>query len=494
MRLDELLKSLLAYALKQGILDPVDKEYAVNQLLYLFQIDALDPQAFPVEDDVFSLLDQLLDIAVSHGLIEADTIQLRDHFEAKMFDCLMPRPAEIDRRFRELYKQGPKVATDWFYQLSKATNYIKTKRTDTNIHYKYGKSSYAPLDITINLSKPEKDPKLIAMMLGKETSDYPACALCMENVGFYGTLDKASRSNHRVVSIDLLRDKAAWGFQYSPYSYFNEHCIVLKKAHVPMNVDKTTFAELVDFVNRFPHYLIGSNAGLPIVGGSILNHYHFQGGRHVFPIERAAVLHRFKKHGVDIELLDWPISTIRLIAKNEDRLLDMAGDLLDAWTRYSNKALSLFAQTDKPHNAVTPIVKLDGSNYVMYFVLRNNFAPHDRPYGLFHPREEYFHIKKENIGLIEVMGLAVLPGRLKSELEQTREVLLGNKALSECPDLAKHAAWIQGFDDLPEGVDAIDSYLKDQVGKVFELVLEDCGVFKRDQFAAFRDFVEKAVL
>jgi UDPglucose--hexose-1-phosphate uridylyltransferase len=494
MRLDELLKGLLSYALKQGILDPVDKEYAINQLLYLFKKDALEAHCQEVEGDVFLLLEELLDLAVAQGLIEENSLQLRDHFEAKLFDCLMPRPSEVDRRFRELYKQGPKVATDWFYRLSKATNYIKTRRIDTNIHYQYLNSSYAPLDITINLSKPEKDPKLIAMMAGKEVPDYPSCALCMENVGFYGTFDKASRSNHRVVSIDLLRDKGTWGFQYSPYSYFNEHCIVLKKAHVPMNVDKTTFAELVDFVNRFPHYLIGSNAGLPIVGGSILNHYHFQGGRHVFPIERAAVLHRFKKKGVDIELLDWPLSTIRLTAKNEDLLLDMAGDLLDAWTRYSNPPLSLFAQTDKPHNAVTPIVKLDGSSYVMYFVLRNNYAPPNRPYGLFHPRDEYFHIKKENIGLIEVMGLAVLPGRLKAELEQTREVLMGDKSLSACPELAKHAPWIRSFEQIPTNQEDIDAYLQDQVGKVFEQVLEDCGVFKRDQFAAFREFVEKAVL
>lgn len=494
MRLHELIRGLFAYAEGNGILDPADREYALNQILWLFKEDAFDFDAEPAEGDIFAVLDELLDIAVQKGLIEQDSVQLRDHFEAKLFDVLMPRPAEIDRRFKELYKKGPKAATEWFYALSKATNYIKTRRIATNLHYTYQKSTYAPLDITINLSKPEKDPRLIAMMAGKEAADYPSCALCMENVGFYGTLDKASRSNHRVVSLDLLRDKGTWGFQYSPYSYFNEHCIVLKKAHVPMNVDKTTFAELVDFVNRFPHYLIGSNAGLPIVGGSILNHYHFQGGRHAFPIEKAKVLYRLRKRGVDVELLDWPLSTIRLVSNNEDRLLDLAGELFDAWKAYSNEGLSIHAQTDKPHNTVTPIVKLDGSNYVMYFVLRNNFAPEDRPYGLFHPREAYFHIKKENIGLIEVMGLAVLPGRLKAELEQIREVLLGNKKASQCPDIAKHADWMKGFAAVPADADGIDSYLKDQVGDVFEKVLEDCGVFKRTDFAAFRGFVEKCVL
>ncbi len=484
-----LLNQLLQYSLQNDILALDDKEYAINQLLQLFRLDAFTPLENIEQPDFYQLLDDLVDYALNTGLIASNVEPLRDNFEAKMMDCFLPRPSEINRIFRDLYKKGPKVATDWFYRLSKATNYIKTQRVKKNIEYKYT-GKYAPLDITINLSKPEKDPKLIALQAGLTNANYPACALCMENVGFYGTLDKAPRSNHRVVSLTLNHEKNAWGLQYSPYSYFNEHCIVLKKAHIPMKVDHDTFAELLDFVNQFPHYLIGSNAGLPIVGGSILNHYHFQGGRYDFPIESARVVHRLKRHGVEVEVLDWPVSVVRLVGSNENQLLDLADQLFEAWKKYSNPRLQLFSQTDQPHNTVTPIVKLVGSKYHFYLVLRNNYAPTDRPYGLYHPREAYFHIKKENIGLIEVMGLAVLPGRLKAELDAIREHFKSPKNLDTDPLLQKHRDWIEALTSRPEDPLAWEAYLRQEVGKVFELVLEDCGVFKSQDRAEFIRFVE----
>jgi UDPglucose--hexose-1-phosphate uridylyltransferase len=484
-----LLNQLVIYAIKVGILDRDDQEYAINQLLYVFRLDSFTQIEEAKESDFHELLEQLLAYALRQGLIEADLEPLRDNFEAKIMDCFLPRPAELNRQFRDHYKKGPKIATEWFYRLSKATNYIKTMRVKKNIEYKYS-GKYTPLDITINLSKPEKDPKLIALQAGLPSANYPACALCMENVGFYGTLDKAPRSNHRVISLTLNHEKNAWGFQYSPYSYFNEHCIVLKKAHIPMKVDRDTFAELIDFVNQFPHYLIGSNAGLPIVGGSILNHYHFQGGRYDFPIESARVVHHLKRRGVEIEILDWPMSVIRLIGSNENQLLDMAEQVFEAWKKYSNPSLQLFSQTDKPHNTVTPIVKLIGSKYHFYLVLRNNYAPSNRPYGLFHPREEYFHIKKENIGLIEVMGLAVLPGRLKTELDAIRDHLKSPRDLSTDPLLQKHRDWILSLTSIPADPALWEDYLRQEVGKVFELVLEDCGVFQSQDRNEFIRFVE----
>ncbi|MDP2425615.1 MAG: UDP-glucose--hexose-1-phosphate uridylyltransferase [bacterium] len=489
--IEQKLKNLIGYAIKESLLSIENIEYATNSLLYLFKLDQM-PEMSSQEVEIYSLLEEILNYAVERGLIEQNIETYRDHFEAKMMDCFLPRPSELNMLFRERKKIGPKTATDFFYHLSKATNYIKVKRNAKNIEYVYN-GKYAPLQITINLSKPEKDPKLIAL-LGKTTQkNYPKCALCMENVGFYGTLDKASRSNHRVVDLTINHQKNAWGLQYSPYAYFNEHCIILKKEHTPMSVDSSTFEELVDFINQFPHYMIGSNAGLPIVGGSILNHYHFQGGRHHFPIEQAKVLRSWKKKGVEVEVIDWPMSTIVVTSDHENKLLDMVNDIFDAWKKYNNPAIQLFSHTIEDHNTVTPILRLEGSKYKMILVLRNNFAPESRPYGLYHPREQYFNIKKENIGLIEVMGLAVLPGRLKTELDLIRSCLEQHMPLSTYSELLKHQEWVSTFEnDLPE-TENLDSYLKEQVGKVFEKVLEDCAVFSIDQREAFFSFVESAI-
>jgi len=492
MTINYLLNQLIHYAENEKLLIKEDKEYTINLLLFLFRQDSYIEEEIIEKLDFFVLLDALLDYAVKAGLIDADIESSRDNFEAKMMDAFLPRPSEMNRIFNQLYKQAPKIATDYFYQLSKATNYIKTDRINKNITYKYA-GKYAELDITINLSKPEKDPKTISLLKNVKSENYPKCALCMENVGFYGTLEKAPRSNHRVVDITLNHEKNAWGLQYSPYSYYNEHAIILKKIHEPMRVDSTTFKELIDFINKFPHYMIGSNAGLPIVGGSILSHYHFQGGRFDFPIEKARVLNHFKKRRVDIEILDWPLSVVRVSGKNEFDVLDYVNLIFEAWKGYTNQSLNIFAETTEKHNTITPIVKLKDGSYQFYVVLRNNITTPERTFGLFHPRDEYFHIKKENIGLIEVMGLAVLPGRLKTELDLIKQCLINDENPTNYPDLQKHLDWIQTLKEKNVAAEQLDDVLKSEVGHIFEKVLEDCGVFKSKDIKDFSLFVEKAI-
>lgn len=490
--IDQAISKLLAYGLQEGILNPKDQEYATNQLLYLLQkpsFEYIEPEEEII--DFFEVMDVLLEDAISRGLIE-DELTQKDHFEAKLVDCLMPRPSQIDERFRQLYKKAPRYATDDFYTFSKKTNYIKTRRIALNQQFEY-EGKYAPLQISINLSKPEKDPLKIKHENALTQTDYPKCALCMENVGFYGNDKIASRSNHRVITLTINHEKDAWGFQYSPYSYFNEHCIVLKKEHIPMKVDSTTFAELIDFVNQFPHYLMGSNAGLPIVGGSILSHYHFQGGRAEFPIEKANVLKTYKEGKIEIDVLDWPVSTILVKGNNENKLLDMVNRIVDRWKTFDNEEIGLLSKTTEEHNTVTPIVKINGANYYFYLVLRNNRTTETRPYGLFHPQEKYFHIKKENIGLIEVMGLAILPGRLDKELALIESVLLGNQQLDDLKELKAHREWVEELRLRKPDETPLTPWLQQEVGHVFEAVLEDCGVFKRNQQKEFLTFVEKAI-
>lgn len=493
MTINALLNQLIDYAEKKSLLDKSNREYAINQLLYLFKLDNFYEEKVESELDFYELLDALLSYAVDANLIEENIESYKDNFEAKMMDAFLPRPSEINQMFNDLFKKAPKYATDFFYQFSINTNYIKSERIKKNINYKYT-GKYGDLDITINLSKPEKDPKTIALISDVKSENYPKCALCMENIGFYGTIEKAPRSNHRVIDITLNHEKNAWGFQYSPYSYYNEHAIIIKKVHEPMKVDEKTFIELIDFINKFPHYMIGSNAGLPIVGGSILSHYHFQGGRYDFPIENARVLRSYKKKRVQIEILDWPLSVVRITGKNEFDVLDYVNIIFSAWKQYTNESLSIFAKTDNYHNTITPIVKLKDGSYQFYVVLRNNITTPERPYGLFHPRDEYFHIKKENIGLIEVMGLAVLPGRLKAELDLIKNCLLNNEDPNQYQDLIKHISWIEEIKHKNYSADQIDDFLKAEVGAVFEKVLEDCGVFKSKDISYFSDFIEKAII
>ncbi len=485
------INQLIQYGKNHLHLGLGDEYFAVNQILYLLKLTHFEWEDVDPKVDFFEVIESILDYAVQNQILETDSINERDAFEAKIVDCLLPRPSELNRLFFQKYKTGPLTATTFFHDLSKASNYIKTKRIEQNVQYTFH-GKYAPLQITINLSKPEKDPKDIqkqAMIKDK----YPTCVLCMENVGVYQSTSLAPRSNHRVISLTLNHEENAWGFQYSPYAYFNEHCIILRKVHSPMYVNESTFDELVDFINKFPHYMIGSNAGLPIVGGSILNHHHFQGGRNDFPIEQARVLQKYKKGKVHYEVLDWPLSVIRVSSNNENALLDAVKEVYQSWYRYDNPKLNIHRHTTSDHNTLTPILKLNGAMYEFYLVLRNNFATEEQPYGLYHPREELFHIKKENIGLIEVMGLAILPGRLLSELDQIEECLVEGNDPNTYPDLEKHLPWIETLKTKDFTKETCMDMLKEEVGKVFEEVLEDCNVFKYGSKEDLFKFVESVI-
>ncbi len=489
--INQRLNELIVYAQNHLYLGLDDEYYSVNQMLYLLQLNSFTKEVIKHEVDFFETMEFVLNYALEHHILESNSVIDRDAFEAKIVDCLLPRPSELTKMFQIKYKTGPLTATNFFHDLSMASNYIKTKRIENNIKYIYD-GQFAPLEITINTSKPEKDPKDI-LKQSLVTDNYPTCPLCMENVGVYQATSLAPRSNHRVVSITLNHEKDAWGIQYSPYAYFNEHMIVLRKEHSPMYVNQTTFAELVDFINKFPHYLIGSNAGLPIVGGSILGHHHFQGGRYDFPIEKARVLRRYKKRKIEIEVLDWPMSVIRISSDNENALLDMVSEIYNAWYKYDNPEINIFAHTDQDHNTVTPIVKLDGAKYRFYIVLRNNYSTKEEPYGLYHPRKELFHIKKENIGLIEVMGLAILPGRLIRELDLIEECLMKGLNPLNYPELEKHLHWIDDLKAKDFDKEDLKSWLKMEVGRIFEEVLKDCNVFKYGTTEDLYKFIEKVL-
>ncbi|MCF7923786.1 MAG: galactose-1-phosphate uridylyltransferase [Candidatus Izimaplasma sp.] len=483
------INQLIIYGLEHNLLKEDDKYYAVNRILTILNLKKFNWEE--IESTNFSeIIQGIIDFALKNKIITHDSITERDAFEARIVDCLIPRPSELNKIFRNYYKKAPRYATDFLHKFSIDTNYIKVNRIKKNIQYKY-QGKYADLILAINLSKPEKDPMDIKKQ-NQDNSKYPICPLCMENVGSYQTPSLAPRSNHRVVSISLDNEKDAWGIQYSPYAYFNEHMIVLRKEHSDMYVNEKTFSELIDFINKFPHYLIGSNAGLPIVGGSILSHHHFQGGRFDFPIESARVIKKYKKNRVNIEVLDWPMATIRFSGNNENRILDMVNQVYQYWQTYTNEEIMVFAKTNEEHNTVTPIVKLNGSNYNFYMILRNNYTTKEFPYGLFHTKPERFHIKKENIGLIEVMGMAILPGRLMEELELIKDVLNQEKKISDDDLLLKHSKWIEELQSKNINED-IDIYLRDDIGRIFENMLEDANVFKFGDINNFLDFVEKAI-
>ncbi|MFA7076270.1 MAG: hypothetical protein WC152_06330 [Candidatus Izemoplasmatales bacterium] len=483
------INQLIKYALDNNLLFPDDTYYSVNRILKILNINTFTKLDNVDEISFTDMMNGIIDFAILTGVLKKDTVNSKDAFEAQIMDCLLPRPSELNNLFYQKYKIGPKTATDFFHNLSITTNYIKTERNKKNIRYQYfGK--YSPMDITINMSKPEKDP-LEIIQTTKDNAKYPPCALCIENVGLYQTDSLAPRSNHRVISLTLNHEKDKWGIQYSPYAYFDEHLIVLRKEHSPMYVNSKTFLELIDFINKFPHYLIGSNAGLPIVGGSILNHHHFQGGKYDFPIEKARVLEQFKKKKLTVEVLDWPMAAIRVIGNNENYLLDMVNQIFEYWQSYSNEEINIFAKTTELHNTVTPIVKLDGANYNFYLIFRNNFTNSDFPYGMYHPNPSRFHIKKENIGLIEAMGMAILPGRLSNELSLIKQVIINKESIDKYPELEKHSDWIETLrNNTPENW---ESYLQEKVGKIFEEVLEDCNVFKYGTTEDFINFVNKAI-
>ena len=440
------------------------------------------------------ILNEMLDYAAEDGLMPEDTVTYRDLFDTKIMGMLVPRPSEVIKKFQALYQISPKEATDYFYKLSRDTNYIRRYRIKKDQKWT-ADTEFGTLDITINLSKPEKDPKAIAAAKLAKQSGYPKCLLCKENEGYAGRVNHPARQNHRIIPVTI--NHSDWFFQYSPYVYYNEHCIVFNAEHTPMKIEKATFGKLLDFVEQFPHYFVGSNADLPIVGGSILSHDHFQGGHYEFamakaPVEKELVFKGFED--VKAGIVKWPMSVIRISAPQKERLIELADKILLAWRGYTDEDAFIFAETEgEPHNTITPIARKRGNDYELDLVLRNNITTEEHPLGVYHPHAKLHHIKKENIGLIEVMGLAVLPARLKDEMAALEQAILDGAEIREDEVLAKHADWVEEF--LPKYTDItkenIMDILHEEIGQVFNQVLEDAGVYKQTEEgrAAFERFV-----
>ena len=442
------------------------------------------------------ILRRMCDYAYGHGLIAENGVVYRDLFDTRIMSMLMPRPSEIIRKFRELYEtESPGAATDYYYKLSRDSDYIRRYSIARDMKW-IAPTKYGDLDITINLSKPEKDPKAIAAARSAKQSGYPKCLLCRENEGYAGRINHPARQNHRIIPVTI--NGSQWGFQYSPYVYYNEHCIVFNFQHVPMKIDHAAFCKLFDFVKQFPHYFVGSNADLPIVGGSILSHDHFQGGRYEFAMAKAPVERSFTIDGfedITAGVVKWPMSVIRLNGPDSDRIIALADRILEKWRGYTDEDAFVYAYTDnEPHNTITPIARKRGDNFELDLVLRNNITTEEHPLGVYHPHAKLHHIKKENIGLIEVMGLAVLPARLKEEMAQLKAAILSGADLSADELLAKHADWVEEFVPKYEKIDAsnIDGIIEKEIGLVFMEVLEDAGVFKRtpEGQTAFDRFIE----
>lgn len=490
--LSENIKRLVQYGIDAGLTPECERIYTTNLLLELFHEDDYEEVEVNGEKELEEILEELLDEACSRGIIE-NSVVYRDLFDTKMMNCLMPRPAQVQETFWKKYEESPEAATDYYYKLSQDSDYIRRYRVKKDWKWTVD-SPYGEIDITINLSKPEKDPKAIAAAKNAKASSYPKCLLCVENEGYAGRVNHPARENHRIMPITV--NDSAWGFQYSPYVYYNEHCIVFNGKHTPMKIEKETFMKLFDFVKLFPHYFLGSNADLPIVGGSILSHDHFQGGHYTFAMAKAPIEKHFEVKGFeDVEsgIVKWPLSVIRLRSKDEKRLIELGTHILDAWRGYTDEEVFVFAETDgEPHNTITPIARKVGEIYELDLTLRNNITTEEHPLGLYHPHAEYHNIKKENIGLIEVMGLAVLPSRLKQELETLAEYIVEGKDISENEMIEKHAKWVEKF--LPKydtiTKENVMDILKEEVGIVFTKVLEDAGVYKcteegRTAFARF---------
>ena len=493
--INESIAKLVKYGENAGLVSGLDKIYATNRILEVMQIsDYEEPEQIPETPDLEETLNELLDDAAKRGLLEHNSVVYRDLFDTKLMDCLMPRPGEVVKKFEELYAKSPQEATDYFYKLSQDSNYIRRYRIAKDIRWSVP-SAYGDIDISINLSKPEKDPKAIAAAKLAKQSGYPKCLLCKENVGYAGRVNHPARQNHRIIPLTI--NQTEWGFQYSPYVYYNEHCIVFNFQHNPMKIERATFVKLFDFIKLFPHYFIGSNADLPIVGGSILSHDHYQGGHYTFAMAKAPIERHFTIKGyedVETGIVKWPLSVIRIRHKDEKRLIDLAEHILNCWRGYTDEDAFVFAETDgEPHNTITPIARKRDGKYELDLVLRNNITTEEHPLGVFHPHAELHHIKKENIGLIEVMGLAVLPARLKDELEHLKRAMVSGRDIRDDEELGKHADWVEelkqkygSFSD-----ETIDKIIEDEVGIVFMKVLEHAGVYKRtpEGKEAFRRFV-----
>ena len=491
MRIETYIDSLVSYAMNKGLALPEDHMVLQNRLLEILRMDAYEPSDEPQTEDLEQILAGLLDYACKQGICE-DNIVARDLFDTKLMGALTPMPREVIAIFRELYEKSPEAATDWYYKFSGDTDYIRRYRAVKDMRWKYA-SEYGQIDITINLSKPEKDPKAIAAAKLAPQSGYPKCLLCVENEGYAGRMNHPARQNHRIIPVTI--GGSQWKLQYSPYGYYNEHCIVFNAQHIPMKIDKAAFSKLLDFVTVFPHYFVGSNADLPIVGGSILSHEHFQGGHYTFAMATAPVEKEISFRGFEdiaAGIVKWPMSVIRLTGESPERLVELADKILTVWRGYSDPAATVFAQTNgEPHNTITPIARRQGTAYQLDLVLRNNLTTEEHPLGLFHPHADKHHIKKENIGLIEVMGLAVLPSRLKQELQDLKTAILSGADIAADPVLAKHAAWVKAMPYSFTEENTMDILLQ-ETGKVFAAVLEDAGVYKctEEGRAAFLRFVD----
>ena len=496
------IRKLVLYGVMTGLVPEADVIYTTNRLLELFGLDepeggdANDTDVTMEVDELETVLSGMLDYAYEKGLIEENSVAYRDLFDTKIMSLLMPRPSEVIRKFYDIYeKESPEAATDYYYKLSRDSDYIRRYRVSKDMKW-VAPTQYGDLDITINLSKPEKDPKAIAAAKLARQSGYPKCLLCRENEGYAGRVNHPARQNHRIIPVTI--NGSQWGFQYSPYVYYNEHCIVFNSQHVPMKIEHATFCKLFDFVKQFPHYFVGSNADLPIVGGSILSHDHFQGGRYEFAMAKAMVEERFAVKGfedVEAGIVKWPMSVIRLSGVDTDRIIALADVILEKWRGYTDEVAFIYAYTDgEPHNTITPIARKRGEKFELDLVLRNNITTEEHPLGVYHPHAKLHHIKKENIGLIEVMGLAVLPARLKEEIAGLKKAMLAGDDLRADEALAKHADWVEEFSPKYERIDAqnIDGIIEREIGQVFMEVLEDAGVYKRTEEGrnAFHRFID----
>lgn len=495
------ISALAQYAVDRGLIEENERIYSINMLLDVLKLDEYNPcddedKVIALSSDLEAILQFIDDYACDRGLIEENSVVYRDLFDTRVMNCFVRRPSEVIRIFNEKYAVSPKEATDFYYEYSKNSDYIRTYRIAKDIKWVY-ESEYGDIDITINMSKPEKDPKAIAAARNAKQSSYPKCLLCVENEGYAGRINHPARENHRIIPIKILGKE--WGFQYSPYVYYNEHCIVLNREHTPMTINREVFEKLFDFIRQFPHYVIATNADLPIVGGSILSHEHFQGGNYSFAMSRAVIEKEVVFKGfedVEAGILKWPMSVIRIRSTSQERLVDLADKILGAWREYTDEEAFIFAKTNgEPHNTITPAARFANGKYELDLALRNNITTEERPLGVYHPRNEYHHIKKENIGGIEVMGLAILPSRIKSEMELLARCIIKGKDIRSFDELLKHADWAEEFIPKYEGKineENVDEILKAEIGKVFVKVLEDAGVFKRDKKGReyFMKFIE----
>ena len=475
----EAINNLVEYGISKNLLTTEDRVYTVNKIIEALGLDEYEQPTAVTNDNLAEILEVICDFAVEKGIIE-DSITYRDLFDTKIMGLLMPRPSEVIKTFWDKYSQNPKDATDWYYELSCNSNYIRRDRIKKDLKW-VSDTEYGKLDITVNLSKPEKDPKAIAAAKLAKQSGYPKCLLCKENEGYAGRVNSPARQNHRV--IPMMINNTPWMMQYSPYVYYNEHCIVFNQEHTPMAINRATFRKLLDFVKLFPHYFVGSNADLPIVGGSILSHDHFQGGNYEFPMARAEIEQKLEFNGfADVEagIVNWPMSVIRIKSENTDRLVELADKILLAWRGYTDEDAFIFAETDgTPHNTITPIARFRDGKFELDLVLRNNITTEEHPLGVYHPHAELHHIKKENIGLIEVMGLAVLPARLKEEMAALETAMVNGEDMKGNGLTASHADWANEILKSREvTAENAAEILREEIGKVFGKVLADAGVYK----------------